>query len=68
MKIVLEIDERIPLKDGDLLTFKDGKVQSIKKSVLLRELIAENEILKQEIKSLRISINKLGKVIKEITK
>lgn len=68
MNIVLKIDEKTPLKDGDLLIFENGKVKSLKRSALLRDVFAENKKLKDEIAVLKNKINNLTKVVKEIIK
>ncbi len=68
MNIVLKIDEKTPLKDGDLLIYENGKVKSLKRSALLREVFAENKRLEKEITILKNKLNDLAKVVKESIK
>jgi len=68
MKIVLELDKKTPLRDGDLLIYDNGVLKTINRDTLLRSTRNEIGDLKVEISRLKQDIGKLTKVIKEITK
>lgn len=68
MKIILEVDKNIPLKVGDLLVYDGEVVKTLSKDRLLRDLrnrLGDQQI---EIERLKDNLDKVMKILKEITK
>lgn len=63
MKVIIEI-EGTP-KENDLLILKDGKYVPIPKNVLLSEIYANLESLKQDLANYKVEVENSKKAINE---